>query len=60
MATDEHDKDGNVLYLTDENGKYIKDSNGELQPLYYYLKPEEEQHLKKALMVWFIFSSMVF
>ncbi|WP_375617023.1 filamentous hemagglutinin [Bartonella sp. AP58NXGY] len=43
-----HDENGNVLYLTDENGNYIKDSYGRKIPLYRYLKPEEENHLQKG------------
>ncbi len=41
-----HDENGNVLYLTDENGEYIKGSDGKPIILYRYLKPEEEKHLQ--------------
>ncbi|WP_375681143.1 MULTISPECIES: filamentous hemagglutinin [unclassified Bartonella] len=41
-----HDENGNVLYLTDENGKPIKDSDGEYITLYHFLNAEDEQHLQ--------------
>ncbi|UNE54785.1 hypothetical protein [Bartonella machadoae] len=41
-----HDENGNVVYAINENGEYIKDSYGRKIPLYHYLTPEEEQHLK--------------
>ncbi|WP_375629748.1 MULTISPECIES: hypothetical protein [unclassified Bartonella] len=44
----EHDENGNVLYATDKNGNYIKDSYGRKIPLYHYLTPEEEKHLQKG------------
>ncbi|WP_375705939.1 hemagglutinin repeat-containing protein, partial [Bartonella sp. AA2SXKL] len=43
-----HDENGNVLYLTDENGEYIKGSDGKYITLYHFLKPEEEKHLQKG------------
>nr|WP_273724571.1 hemagglutinin repeat-containing protein [Bartonella sp. AU18XJBT] len=43
-----HDENGNVLYLTDENGEYIKGSDGKNITLYRYLKPGEENHLQKG------------
>uniref|UniRef100_UPI0035CF78CC hemagglutinin repeat-containing protein n=1 Tax=Bartonella sp. AA89HNZF TaxID=3243442 RepID=UPI0035CF78CC len=43
-----HDENGNVLYLTDENGKPIKGSDGKYITLYHFLKPEEEKHLQKG------------
>ncbi|WP_273760766.1 hemagglutinin repeat-containing protein, partial [Bartonella sp. ML70XJBT.G] len=43
-----HDANGNVLYLTDENGKPIKDSDGKNIALYHFLKSEEENHLQKG------------
>ncbi|EJF93814.1 hypothetical protein ME9_01284 [Bartonella taylorii 8TBB] len=41
-----HDENGNVVYATNENGQYIKDSYGRKIPLYRYLTPEEEKHLQ--------------
>ncbi|MCZ2159304.1 filamentous hemagglutinin, partial [Bartonella sp. 220] len=41
-----HAENGQVLYLTDENGKPLKDSDGEYIALYHFLKPGEEKHLK--------------
>ncbi|QEE08870.1 filamentous hemagglutinin N-terminal domain-containing protein [Bartonella kosoyi] len=43
-----HDENGNVLYLTDENGKPIKGNDGKYITLYHFLKPEEENHLQKG------------
>ncbi|WP_019221832.1 hemagglutinin repeat-containing protein, partial [Bartonella senegalensis] len=43
-----HDENGNVIYATDKNGNYIKDSYGRKIPLYRYLKSEEEEHLQKG------------
>ncbi|MET3590560.1 filamentous hemagglutinin, partial [Bartonella silvatica] len=43
-----HDENGKVLYLTDENGKPIKGSDGKYITLYHFLKPEEEKHLQKS------------
>ncbi|PIT67834.1 filamentous hemagglutinin [Bartonella tribocorum] len=43
-----HDENGNTLYLTDENGKPIKGSDGKYITLYNFLKPEEENHLQKG------------
>ncbi len=43
-----HDENGNVLYLTDENGEYIKGNDGKYITLYHFLKPEEEKHLQKG------------
>ncbi|WP_375636649.1 MULTISPECIES: filamentous hemagglutinin [unclassified Bartonella] len=43
-----HDENGNVLYLTDENGEYIKGSDGKYITLYHFLKPEKEKHLQKG------------
>ncbi|WP_049757440.1 hypothetical protein [Bartonella grahamii] len=43
-----HDENGNVLYLTDENGKPIKGNDGKYITLYHFLKPEEEKHLQKG------------
>ncbi|WP_208442421.1 hemagglutinin repeat-containing protein, partial [Bartonella raoultii] len=48
MAEVAHDENGNVLYLTDENGKPVKGSDGKNIVLYSYLTPEEEQHLQKG------------
>ncbi|WP_345117184.1 hemagglutinin repeat-containing protein, partial [Bartonella jaculi] len=42
----EHDENGNVIYATDKNGNYIKDSYGRKIPLYHYLTPEGEKHLQ--------------
>ncbi|WP_375702957.1 hemagglutinin repeat-containing protein, partial [Bartonella sp. AA131HXZ] len=41
-----HDENGNVLYLTDENGEPIKDSDGEYITLYHFLNAEDEQYLQ--------------
>ncbi|WP_404977388.1 hemagglutinin repeat-containing protein [Bartonella sp. AP150HLJHH] len=43
-----HDENGNVLHLTDENGKPIKGNDGKNITLYRYLKPGEENHLQKG------------
>ncbi|WP_273760811.1 hemagglutinin repeat-containing protein, partial [Bartonella sp. ML70XJBT.G] len=43
-----HDANGNVLYLTDENGEPIEGSDGKYITLYSYLTPEEEKHLQKG------------
>ncbi len=43
-----HDENGNVLYLTDENGEPIKGNDGKYITLYHFLKPEEEKHLQKG------------
>ncbi|WP_273760872.1 hemagglutinin repeat-containing protein, partial [Bartonella sp. ML70XJBT.G] len=41
-----HDANGNVLYLTDENGEYIKGSDGKPIILYHFLMPDQEKHLQ--------------
>ncbi len=48
MAEVAHDENGNVLYLTNDNGEYIKGNDGKNITLYHYLKPEEENHLQKG------------
>ncbi|WP_455481168.1 hypothetical protein V3564_01955 [Bartonella sp. B12(2025)] len=48
IAVVEHDKNGEVLYATDENENPIKDSHGKPIPQYHYLTAEEKEHLQAA------------
>ncbi len=46
IAVVDRDEKGNIIYLKDENGQYIKDGRGQNIPKFHYLTAEEKQHLQ--------------
>ncbi|WP_375662469.1 filamentous hemagglutinin, partial [Bartonella sp. OC16QHHD] len=48
IAVVDRDKDGNILYKTDENGEPIEDARGQKIPKFHYLTDEEKQHLQEG------------
>ncbi|QLC51435.1 hypothetical protein HWV54_00310 [Bartonella alsatica] len=42
----DRDEKGKIIYLTDENGQYIKDSHGQKIPHSHYLTAEEKKQLQ--------------
>ncbi|WP_039758251.1 hemagglutinin repeat-containing protein [Bartonella queenslandensis] len=48
LAVVDRDKDGNIIYLKDENGEPIEDARGQPIPQFHYLTDEEKKHLQEG------------